>query len=111
MSSIKLIGCSTHFLRERIEGQFTEEMSWTAAKSFHIDHIVPLGAFDLTSEEELLVACNWQNLRPVTPDANLRKGGKLTKSELTLLEKIGGKELKARVIERVRKRGGKVRLL
>ena len=111
MSSIKLLGCSTRFLRSHIEGQFTDEMSWEVSKSFHIDHIVPLGAFDLASSEELLVACNWQNLRPVSPEVNLRKGGKLAQGELALLEKIGGAELKARIIERVRASGGRVRLL
>ena len=62
-----LVGCSFDFLRQHIERQFKGSMSWDNPGSFHIDHIVPLAAFDLSDPMQLKVACNWQNLRPIPP--------------------------------------------
>jgi hypothetical protein len=73
----ELIGCSFDFLRQHIERQFKGKMSWDNPGSFHIDHIVPLAAFDLTDPAQLKVACNWQNMRPLSPRKNMSKGAKL----------------------------------
>lgn len=73
----ELIGCSFNFLRQHIERQFKGKMSWDNSGSFHIDHIIPLAAFDLTDPAQLKVACNWQNMRPLPPRKNMSKGAKL----------------------------------
>jgi hypothetical protein len=73
----ELIGCSFDFLRQHIERQFKGKMSWDNPGSFHIDHIIPLAAFDLTDPAQLNVACNWQNMRPLSPRKNMSKGAKL----------------------------------
>lgn len=73
----ELIGCSFDFLRQHIERQFKGKMSWDNPGSFHIDHIIPLAAFDLTDPAQLKVACNWQNMRPLPPRKNISKGAKL----------------------------------
>ena len=73
----ELIGCSFDFLRQHIERQFKGKMSWDNPGSFHIDHIIPLAAFDLTDPAQLRVACNWQNMRPLPPRKNMSKGAKL----------------------------------
>ncbi len=73
----ELMGCSFDFLRQHIERQFKGKMSWDNPGSFHIDHIVPLAAFDLTDPAQLKVACNWQNMRPLPPRKNMSKGAKL----------------------------------
>ncbi len=73
----ELIGCSFDFLRQHIERQFKGKMSWDNPGSFHIDHIIPLAAFDLTDPAQLKVACNWQNMRPLPPRKNMSKGAKL----------------------------------
>jgi hypothetical protein len=72
-----LVGCSFSFLRQHIERQFKGKMSWDNPNSYHIDHIVPLTAFDLTDPTQLKVACNWQNMRPLSPRKNMSKGAKL----------------------------------
>lgn len=79
-----LVGCSFDFLRQHIERQFRGKMSWDNPGSFHIDHIVPLAAFDLGDPMQLKVACNWQNLRPIPPKKNMSKGAKLTEPQLPL---------------------------
>jgi hypothetical protein len=73
----ELVGCSFDFLRQHIERQFNGKMSWDKPGSFHIDHIIPLAAFDLTDPAQLKVACNWQNMRPLSPRKNMSKGAKL----------------------------------
>jgi hypothetical protein len=73
----ELIGCSFDFLRQHIERQFKGKMSWDNPGSLHIDHIIPLAAFDLTDPAQLKVACNWQNMRPLPPRKNMSKGAKL----------------------------------
>lgn len=80
----ELVGCSFDFLRQHIERQFRGGMSWDNPGSFHIDHVVPLAAFDLSDPMQLKVACNWQNLRPIPPKKNMSKGSKLTEPQLPL---------------------------
>ena len=80
----ELVGCSFDFLRQHLERQFKGKMSWDNPGSFHIDHIVPLAALDLADPAQLKVACNWQNLRPISPKKNMSKGAKLTEPQLPL---------------------------
>jgi hypothetical protein len=80
----QLVGCSFEFLRQHIERQFTGKMSWDNPGSFEIDHIVPVSAFDLTDPAQVKVACNWQNLRPLSRKKNRSKGAKLTEPQLHL---------------------------
>jgi hypothetical protein len=72
----ELLGCSFEFLKEHIESQFKEGMSWENRSSFHIDHIRPLASFDLTDPEQLKAACHWSNLQPLYPIENIRKSDK-----------------------------------
>jgi hypothetical protein len=73
----ELIGCSYAFLREYLEKQFREGMSWSIPNSFHIDHIKPLISFDLTDPEQLKAACHYTNLQPLYPVENLKKSDKI----------------------------------
>lgn len=70
----ELVGCPFEELREHIASQFSGAMAWANRKSFDVDHIVPISAFDLTEFEEQRWAFNWRNLRPITPLANKQKG-------------------------------------
>ena len=70
----ELIGCSYSFLREHVEKQFRDGMTWDDPKSFHIDHIRPICSFDLTDPDQLKAAFHWSNMQPLTPEENLRKG-------------------------------------
>jgi hypothetical protein len=75
-STRELLGCSFEFLKQHIEGQFRDGMSWDKPHSFHIDHIRPLSSFDLTDPEQLKAACHWTNLQPLPPLENIRKSNK-----------------------------------
>lgn len=66
VSIAKLVGCSFDELKTHLEAQFTNGMRWgEPRRTWHVDHIVPLVAFDLSDVEELQTACNWRNLRPM----------------------------------------------
>jgi len=68
-----LVGCSIAELKAHIESQFVNGMSWDNRKSFVIDHIVPVAAFNLTDSEEASIAFNWKNLQPISWHSNAAK--------------------------------------
>lgn len=73
--TLNLIGCSIKNLIKHIESQFDSEMSWDnyGYKGWHIDHIKPCAAFDLTKEKEQRKCFNYKNLRPLWWPDNLKK--------------------------------------
>lgn len=76
LSSVKNLGCSVEFLRSYLESKFDENMTWDNYGSYwHIDHIKPLSAFNLTDDKQFLEACHYTNLQPLEARENIRKGG------------------------------------
>ena len=56
------------------ESLFQPEMNW---QNTHIDHHIPLSYFDPTSEEDMKIAWNWYNLRPLLGEDNRSKSATL----------------------------------
>lgn len=73
----ELVGCSGAQLRLHIERQFKRGMSWGNMGKWHIDHIYPCSAFDLTDPYQRAQAFNWMNLRPLWAEENRRKHAKI----------------------------------
>lgn len=74
--SFDIIGCSPEFLKEHIEKNFTEGMSWDLmGKYIHIDHIIPLSS--AKTEEEIYELCHYTNLQPLWAEDNLKKSNKI----------------------------------
>lgn len=71
--TMELVGCSVEELKYHLESQFSNGMTWENRHSWHVDHIVPLKAFDLTSIEEQKIAFNYRNLRPLNRRENQKK--------------------------------------
>ena len=71
------MGCSPQFLKEYLENQFTEGMSWDNHSQYgwHIDHIIPLSSAN--TEEEIYNLCHYTNLQPLWAEENLRKSDKI----------------------------------
>jgi hypothetical protein len=72
------IGWSIADLRNHLERQFTARMTWANMGKWHIDHIVPLSSFRITSMNDQSFRDCWAltNLRPIWKRTNLRKNAK-----------------------------------
>lgn len=73
-----LIGCTWAALSKHLEAQFQPGMSWDNMGQWHIDHIRPLAAFDLTDIEQMKTACHYTNLQPLWAFDNLSKGSRIS---------------------------------
>ena len=83
--SLELLGCSIIELKQHLEKQFKEGMSWYnhgyGDHRWHIDHIIPCASFDLTDPNQQKKCFNYTNLQPLWHKDNIEKGCKiLTKS-------------------------------
>lgn len=77
-----LLGCSYDQLISHIESLFQPGMTWenhgkyhtNGPMTWHIDHILPCAAFDLSKEEEQRKCFHWSNLQPLWAKDNMIKG-------------------------------------
>lgn len=74
-SAVRDLGCTIQELIVYLESKFDEGMTWDnyTHSGWHIDHIIPLAAFDLTDREQILKACHYTNLQPLWAKDNYRK--------------------------------------
>jgi hypothetical protein len=71
----KFLGCTWESFIKHIERLFEPGMTWDnwGRDSWHIDHVVPLAAFDLSDPAECMVACHYRNHRPLWASQNMGK--------------------------------------
>lgn len=71
-STSKLLGCSIEKLKEHLESQFTEGMTWDnyGFYGWHVDHIKPCVSFDLSDPEEQHKCFHYTNLQPLWAEEN-----------------------------------------
>ena len=81
--SVSLLGCSIEQVRTHLEKQFSEGMTWENHGEWHIDHIKPCVAFDLSKEEEQRECFHYSNLQPLWAKDNIRKGATWNTSSLS----------------------------
>lgn len=74
-----LIGCSISELRTHLENQFKDGMNWNNYGEWHVDHIIPCAAFDLTKPDEQRKCFHYNNLQPLWGKENCSKGAKITR--------------------------------
>ena len=74
-----LIGCTTEQLKQHLEAQFVEGMTWDnyGFDGWHIDHIKPCASFDLTDPEQQKLCFHYTNLQPLWAEENLSKGASI----------------------------------
>jgi hypothetical protein len=73
----ELIGCTYDAFMMHIEAQFTDGMSWGNRSEWHIDHIIPCAAFDLSDPEQQRQCFHYSNMRPLWAHENRRKGASM----------------------------------
>jgi len=65
----------TSQLKEHIEKQFVDGMSWDNWGEWHIDHIKPVSKFD--KSEKITIINSLNNLQPLWAVDNLKKSNKI----------------------------------
>lgn len=80
MSTLEGLGCTFAELKQKLEAQFQDGMSWEnyGRKGWHIDHRKPLALFDLTDPAQFRKACHYSNLQPLWWHENVAKGARYT---------------------------------
>lgn len=74
----EMLGCPMETARAHIESLFKPGMTWEnhGRYTWHIDHIKPLAAFDLSDPAQVLTASHYTNLQPLWAKDNLTKNAK-----------------------------------
>ena len=49
---------------------------------WHIDHVIPVSKFNLSDENEQMIAFNWRNTMPLTIYDNLSKNNRIIQSQI-----------------------------
>lgn len=80
-----LLGCSIFDIRQHLERQFKDGMTWDNYGKWHIDHIIPISYFDFTKEEDQKRCFHYTNLQPLWAKENIRKSNKIIEVQLILL--------------------------
>ena len=79
--SFNLVGCSLPELKLYLESKFLPGMTWDnhgyGDNCWHIDHVLPCAAFDLTKEEHQRKCFHYSNMQPLWQKDNLIKNDKL----------------------------------
>lgn len=73
--SLELLGCTGEELAKHLQSQFQGGMTLDNHGKWHIDHIKPCSAFDLSDPEQQKQCFHYTNLQPLWAEDNLRKGG------------------------------------
>jgi hypothetical protein len=75
-SAIRDLGCTIPELKRYIESRFEAGMTWKnwSKDGWHLDHEVPLAAFNLSDPVQFKYAVHYSNLQPMWAIENIRKG-------------------------------------
>ena len=76
-----MVGFTSEQLKTHIENQFVGGMNWENRNLWHIDHKIPISAFNFTTSSDLDFKRCWSldNLQPMWAMENIKKGNKLSK--------------------------------
>ena len=79
MHSMEYLGCTIEELRQHIESQFKEGMSWNNYGKWHIDHIIPIKYKQdgiIPTLEEVAKRLHYTNTQPLWASDNISKGNR-----------------------------------
>lgn len=78
---LKHIGCTKQQLRCHLQSKFTEGMTFeNYGQYWELDHIKPLSLFDLTNDDQYMLASHYTNIQPLWRLDNLLKSNKYIES-------------------------------
>ena len=74
----KYLGCSSEYLLEWLTYQFTPGMTIDNYGTYwHMDHVKPCSAYNLSNDDEIYECFNWKNIRPLEGKENIVKSDKI----------------------------------
>jgi len=73
--TFEIVGCTPQELKEHLEKQFVDGMSWENRSEWHIDHIIPLSS--AKTEEEIYKLSHYTNLQPLWAIDNIKKSNNI----------------------------------
>jgi hypothetical protein len=76
-STIELVGCSIKELKDYLSRKFLPGMTWDNYGKWHVDHVKPCAAFDLSSPKEQKECFHYSNLQPLWDYDNWSKNKKV----------------------------------
>lgn len=81
-SKAKFLGTPIKLIKDWIEFQFDDEMTWDNKGTYwHIDHVIPINKFDILNPTEHNLCFDWKNIMPVTCEYNMNKKDKLDQEQ------------------------------
>jgi hypothetical protein len=79
----KLIDCSKDLLKKWFEYNLElDNIKFEDYGIWHIDHVIPCSAFDLTEESNIKTCFHWTNIRPLDKYKNLKKSDSILLSDI-----------------------------
>ena len=75
--TMELLGCTIEELKKHLQKSFKEGMNFENYGEWHIDHIIPCDAFDLSNQVQQKKCFNYKNLQPLWAEDNLKKSNKV----------------------------------
>ena len=74
-----IVGCTYVFLKTHIESTMPPGMTWedVMCGRAHLDHVIPICKFDLSTVEEQRRCFGWENMQALWALDNLSKSNKL----------------------------------
>ena len=72
--TLDLLGCTRQEYRDHLESKFTDDMSWDNYGEWHVDHIIPVSAFDQSDLEQRKECWHYSNTQPLWAEDNMAKG-------------------------------------
>lgn len=77
----ELLPYSINDLKKHLEKQFKPGMTWNNYGEWHVDHKIPIAAFNFNTSKDLDFERCWalSNLQPLWAIENFRKGGRLSR--------------------------------
>lgn len=89
-SAVRDLGMAIPEFRAYIESLWLPDMTWDnyGNGGWHLDHIYPLAAADLTDRAQFLAVANWQNYQPLWEADNISKKDKVTPAARRLFNRL-----------------------
>lgn len=83
--TLTMLGCTLEQFRQHMQAQFKRGMAWNNMGShWHIDHIIPCSAFDLSKPEQQAICFHYTNMQPLEAKRNLAKRAKVIDAQYKL---------------------------